>query len=1090
MKKLMFIYCVFISMTFSAFAGTGQEILDKSGVKGGLVVHIGCKDAELTSALYGGEQYLVHGLDTDQKKVDAARKYIQSKGLYGKISIDTFDGLNLPYSDNLVNLIVVNSAFRVPNSELERVLAPRGVVLVKQPNTLKPDTRHLTPQSPSGLKDWTMFKKLVPKEIDDWTHYLHDADNNPVSTDKVVAPPRSLQWVGKPLWGRSHEHTSSLQAMVSANGRNFYLMDEGPKESIQLPPEWILTARDAFSGVVLWRRPVPDWYNHLFPLKSGPIQNTRRLVASGNKLYAALGLNEPMIILDAATGKVLKTCEDTKTTEEILVSSGRVYALVRAEQKTINYAQENANCWTERDRASRRWGWDKKERSIVALDAETGEKIWEHKSIVVPFSLVANEKKIIYHEGQAIVCLNPLDGKKVWRKEIKNGIGGAITSSGAMVVLKNDVLLVGTKRMINAYSADTGEFLWSSDFPASGHFSPADMFVVGDLVWGAHIANVRDSGIFKGYDIRTGKVKKSFLPGLKIAAMHQRCYQGKATERYFITSWNGTEFVDREAETWDMNNWVRGGCFYGVMPANGMLYVPPDACACYYQSRLPGMKALSGEKQTVVQNPPPRLEQGSGFGKNPKSEIRNPKLEDWPMYRHDSARSGSTVSKVPADLKRIWTVGLAGELTQPVVVAGNLYVADKGSHVLYCLDSGSGKQKWSYTVGGRIDSPPTFYKGTLLFGSADGFVYCLKADHGELVWRFRVAPYDQRIVAFNQVESKWPVVGGVMIYGDVAYAVAGRSMFLDGGLRLIRLDPLTGKLLSENAMDEFVPGTKDNLQTKISGFGGRGALQKNMPTAQPDMLSCDGKFVYMRAQRFDLNGKRTHLVPEGMKSQRGEGIHLFSPTGFLDDSWFHRSYWIYGRAAGEGWSQWFVPGRMVPSGRILAYNDDAVFGYARDPEYLVNSSVLEYRLYSAKKTPNPESKLIGVVVDWKARAGAEEAELTAVDYNWKIERPPVMARAMVLAGKTLFVAGPPDVADEKKMWGHSNEPEFKKRMKEQSLAFKGERGGMLWAVSAVDGSKQAEYKLDTVPVFDGMSAADGKLFISLADGTLICMGKK
>jgi outer membrane protein assembly factor BamB len=49
--------------------------------------------------------------------------------------------------------------------------------------------------------------------------------------------------------------------------------------------------------------------------------------------------------------------------------------------------------------------------------------------------------------------------------------------------------------------------------------------------------------------------------------------------------------------------------------------------------------------------------------------------------------------------------------------------------------------------------------------------------------------------------------------------------------------------------------------------------------------------------------------------------------------------------------------------------------------------------------------------------------------------------------------------------------------------------GLLWAVAAQDGKKLAEYKLDSPPVFDGMIAANGRLYIATRDGRLLCMGK-
>jgi hypothetical protein len=46
-------------------------------------------------------------------------------------------------------------------------------------------------------------------------------------------------------------------------------MDEGPKESIQLPSENYLIARDAFNGTILWKHPIKDWQDRMFPWKSG-----------------------------------------------------------------------------------------------------------------------------------------------------------------------------------------------------------------------------------------------------------------------------------------------------------------------------------------------------------------------------------------------------------------------------------------------------------------------------------------------------------------------------------------------------------------------------------------------------------------------------------------------------------------------------------------------------------------------------------------------------------------------------------------------------------------------------------------------------
>jgi hypothetical protein len=81
-------------------------------------------------------------------------------------------------------------------------------------------------------------------------------------------------------------------------------------------------------------------------------------------------------------------------------------------------------------------------------------------------------------------------------------------------------------------------------------------------------------------------------------------------------------------------------------------------------------------------------------------------------------------------------------------------------------------------------------------------------------------------------------------------------------------------------------------------------------------------------------------------------------------------------------------------------------------------------------------------------------------------------KAMTLAADVVFVAGAPLV--------------FK--FDDPAATYEGRLGGVLWAVSAADGSKLAEYKLDVLPAWDGIAAAYGKLFIVNQDGSVECWG--
>ena len=92
---------------------------------------------------------------------------------------------------------------------------------------------------------------------------------------------------------------------------------------------------------------------------------------------------------------------------------------------------------------------------------------------------------------------------------------------------------------------------------------------------------------------------------------------------------------------------------------------------------------------------------------------------------------------------------------------------------------------------------------------------------------------------------------------------------------------------------------------------------------------------------------------------------------------------------------------------------------------------------------------------------------------WEITVP-IRPRAMLLADKALFFAGTPDVADPEDPWA----------------AIKGRKGALLCAFSTTDGTKLAEMALDVPPVWDGLAAANGRLYVSMTDGSVLCLGRQ
>ncbi len=160
---------------------------------------------------------------------------------------------------------------------------------------------------------------------------------------------------------------------------------------------------------------------------------------------------------------------------------------------------------------------------------------------------------------------------------------------------------------------------------------------------------------------------------------------------------------------------------------------------------------------------------------------------------------------------------------------------------------------------------------------------------------------------------------------------------------------------------------------------------------------------------------------------------------------------------------------------------------------------MEYQLYAANLRPDEDGpdrvlkteKVIaskgrdnrergeGDKANWKLRKLHSAEELTAVGYQWRKEDPSLLAKAMVLTNKVLFVAGPPNLVNEEKVWDNPNDATLKEKLAAQSRAWRGQRGAVLRAVSRTDGEPLADYDLGAVPVFDGMICAGGRLYAAL-----------
>jgi outer membrane protein assembly factor BamB len=746
--------------------------------------------------------------------------------------------------------------------------------------------------------------------------------------------------------------------------------------------------------------------------------------------------------LDAKTGEVLRTYRRTARTGEMLYHGDTlILTLLRDDRARVGALDPRRGrlLWTSEESyagtTTDYYRFRAMRGSVPPADVDC------------TLDIATDGTVIALLDGADVVCLDYRTGKEQWRSPFPlvdaDSNAGNIAAEGRVwtgtVIVKDGVVVHASPNQLAGFAADSGRLLWRQPKKYLGHlwYEWKDVFVIDGLVWtwSAEVAtgklegapnsakaNSRWPTTVNGYDLHTGELSKSVpLGNIFKTHHHHRCYRNKATSRYILASRRGSEFVDLEAGKHSVNNWVRGTCHVGMMPANGLQYAPPHPCVCYIAEKINGMNALapasaSGESQRGAEATSV-LERGLAYGKA-DGDAAGP--DDWPAFRHDSLRTGSATTTVPTAPRLLWREPVGAKVAPPVVVGDMLFAPLVDEHHVAALSVSGGKRLWECPAGARIDSPPTYYRGTLIFGSADGWVYCVGAADGSLVWRFRAAPAERRIGAFSQLESAWPVHGSVLVLDGVAYFAAGRSSHLDGGIYLYGIDARTGEVRCRRTL----AGPSYNVDNISQNY--------RLPMGSlPDILLGDGDAIFMRSMTFNTN-------LEQERPNRGAIARVFARGGLLDDSYFKRAPWSFPKG---GYARLVVhDARAAYSVRMF----DSMQGL--DPKVYFTPGAQGYLLFATDKQSGKQT--------WSRRI-------------------PVRVNAMVATDELLFVAGPPDVVDPK----------------DPLAAFEGRKGGVLSAVDTATGETRWDYSLPAPPVFNGMAAARGRLYLAMQDGSIACFGK-
>ncbi|HOX08469.1 MAG TPA: PQQ-binding-like beta-propeller repeat protein [Planctomycetota bacterium] len=752
----------------------------------GLGLVLGDVDGKLTAALARATRMHVQALAADQKQAEAVRLALEASGPAGRTSAVWRRTRHLPYLDNLINVVVAvgpeaAGAKAEALAEIARVLRPGGVAVVGSDAgtdgaALLAEAGKVKLAKAETLPRngaWIRITKLMDPDFGEWSSYAGGPEMAMVSGDKALTPGKEVRWYNGPSWS-----TGSTGNIVIAGGRAFYREAQyvGPnlKEPSRFVGRWTLVARDAFNGCDLWRESVP--------------QGRPQVLCADDK-YVYNGENRDLVQRDAATGKLVRSYPDVMHATVLgnsLILGGKV------------------------------------------VDRDSGKTLWSRPDCIAHPAARDGTAYLLTGAGAEAVAL--ADGKSQWKtplEALKDCKGGQLMAKGGNVYLVQGIgegfrFLddPAKKRHLRVTALDraNGQLLWSQMWDQPGH----SVLTFDDAVWiSKRVGNFNEHVLL---DARTGKQAKVVRGTVQ---MGSHCWGPRATERFAFFDIH--ILMDRKSGESFSRSGVRSTCGTGQFPAYGLEYNTQHPCNCDVSLR--GCAALSGGSAMPKGEVAPALVRGPGApGGAPAA------AGDWPVHRADPARSNAYSGELPGQLKKLWAVKVGSGAVPQATGAGNLvFAADSEGHRVVALAADTGKQAWSFTTEGRVSIAPTYHKGTCLFGDGAGWVYCVGAADGRLIWQLQAAPEQRYMSATNQLESSWPVKSGVLVLEDQAFFIAGRISTMEGGLSLFGVDAATGQ---------------ERWKRKFTD------------TRPTDLLVSDGKLLYFTALRISpADGRDNKTAP-------------------------------------------------------------------------------------------------------------------------------------------------------------------------------------------------------------------------------------
>lgn len=265
---------------------------------------------------------------------------------------------------------------------------------------------------------------------------------------------------------------------------------------------------------------------------------------------------------------------------------------------------------------------------------------------------------------------------------------------------------------------------------------------------------------------------------------------------------------------------------------------------------------------------------------------------DWPQFRYDAARTARSPDELPDQLRLVWVreeprlkpawpdqpMMQFDAAYEPVVVGESVFVGSSLTDSVSAWNMSTGEERWRYITNGPVRFPPAVWQDRVYATSDDGWLYCLAADDGKLLWKFRGGLDDRRVLGNERMVSMWPARGAPVVVDDTVYFAASIWPFM--GIFIHALDAQTGEVRWTNDGDGSIYIKQPHMTDSFAGVAPQGVLA----VVGERLLIPGGRSVPASYDR--KTGKLQHFLlgensKKGGGTTVGAGSHFFVNGGGL-----------------------------------------------------------------------------------------------------------------------------------------------------------------------------------------------------------------